>query len=264
MRLDRRDFLKCSAAGVAGLAAVRAVLPASVSPAAEGRSAAGSSQKPKRWAMVVDLQKCFEGKAKACVSACHQWHNVPEWPEERLEVKWIWEEKFSRLFPDQSFEHMPATLRERPVLALCNHCANPPCVRVCPTKATFKRPDGIVAMDMHRCIGCRFCIAACPYGARSFNWKNPREAENLKHQINLEYPTRARGVVEKCNFCAERLAAGLQPICVERAEDAALIFGDLNDPASKVTHVLAAGFAIRRKPSLETDPQVYYLISAMR
>jgi molybdopterin-containing oxidoreductase family iron-sulfur binding subunit len=260
MGLNRREFLKRSGATAAGLIGAPSLLSALADASTPAGPQAAPTQKTQRWAMVVDVQKCLQGKCKGCVKACHEWHNVPEWDEERLEVKWIWEEMFSRLFSDQTYEHMPVLLSNKSVLALCNHCANPPCVRVCPTKATFQQPDGIVAMDMHRCIGCRFCIAACPYGARSFNWKNPREAKNLMQRINPDYPTRARGVVEKCNFCAERLARGQMPACVERAEDDALVFGDLNDPHSKIVQTLASNFAIRRRPNLETDPQVYYLI----
>jgi Fe-S-cluster-containing dehydrogenase component len=108
----------------------------------------------------------------------------------------------SRTMPTHTSEEMD----HRPFLVLCNHCENPPCVRACPTQATFKREsDGIVLMDFHRCIGCRFCMAACPYGSRSFNFRDPRPFIE-EHQQSI--PTRMKGVVEKCNFCAERLAVG--------------------------------------------------------
>jgi len=260
MRWDRREFLRHSSAAAAGLVGVGSLVNLGAGAAAPANAPEGARPNLKRWAMVVDVQKCLAGKTKGCVQGCNEAHNIPQWNDERLEVKWIWEEKFSRLFPDETYEHMPAALRTVPAPALCNHCANPPCVRVCPTQATFRRSDGIVGMDMHRCIGCRFCITACPYGARSFNWKDPREAENLKEHINPSYPTRARGVVEKCTFCVERLAKGRLPACVEAAEDEALIFGDLNDPNSKIVQTLESSFTIRRRPNLETEPQVYYLI----
>jgi len=269
MGLDRRDFLKISAAAAAALAGASPIIAA----IAKGEVPTGAKESAaaavKRYAMVIDVEKCLAGKSKGCVKACHEWHNVPDWREangavDKLhEVKWIWEEEFSHVFPDEVHPHMPNGLEKRSVLTLCNHCANPPCVRVCPTQATFKRAqDGIVAMDMHRCIGCRFCIAACPYGSRSFNWKDPRQAENLKKHINPDYPTRSKGVVEKCNFCVERLAAGKQPACVEAAQDDALIFGDLNDPDpnTKLAKALNSNFTIRRKPGLGTEPQVYYII----
>jgi molybdopterin-containing oxidoreductase family iron-sulfur binding subunit len=155
---------------------------------------------------------------------------------------------------------VPPEVEHKPIMVLCNHCENPPCVRVCPTKATFKREsDGIVIMDMHRCIGCRFCMAACPYGARSFNFYDPRQflPERLP---NPDYPTRTKGVVEKCNFCAERLADGKLPACVEAAKDGQLLFGDLDDPRSSVRKALRERYSIRRKPDLGTQPSVYYLV----
>ena len=142
------------------------------------------------------------------------------------------------------------------VLALCNHCEKPPCVPVCPVKATFKRADGIVMMDYHRCIGCRYCVAACPYGARSFNWEDPRP---YIRKIDPGYPTRTRGVVEKCNFCEERLVKGLMPACVEACSKG-LAFGDLNDSGSAVRRLLSSRHAMRRKAYLGTKPDVFYLI----
>src|SRR4030043_1550809 len=149
-------------------------------------------------------------------------------------------------------------MKEKPMLVLCNHCDNPPCVRVCPTQATFKRAeDGIVMMDYHRCIGCRFCIAGCPYGARSMNYRDPRP---FIKKLNPEFPTRTKGVVEKCNFCEERLGKGMMPACVEACPEKALVFGDLEDPRSEVRQLLSSRFAIRRKSELGTGPQIYYLV----
>jgi molybdopterin-containing oxidoreductase family iron-sulfur binding subunit len=148
-------------------------------------------------------------------------------------------------------------VEHRPFLVLCNHCENPPCVRACPTKATFKRPeDGIVMMDFHRCIGCRFCMAACPFGARSFNYRDPRPA--LK-QTNKQFPTRMKGVVEKCSFCVERLAEGKLPACVE-ASEGKLAFGDLFDEKSNVRELIKTHYTIRRKVNLGTEPAVYYIV----
>jgi len=111
-------------------------------------------------------------------------------------------------------------------------------------------------MDFHRCIGCRFCMAACPYGSRSFNFRDPRPA--IEHQ-DSGFPTRMKGVVEKCNFCAERLAVGKMPACVE-ASNGAMAFGDLEDPDSTVRKLLEANYTVRRKPSLGSGPTVYYII----
>ena len=121
-------------------------------------------------------------------------------------------------------------------------------------------------MDQHRCIGCRFCMAACPFGARSFNWGDPRKAPkklNPNFPTNRDYPTRTKGVVEKCNLCAERLARGKFPACVEAAEEiekSAMIFGDLDDANSDVREALGLYYSIRRKPELGTGPNIYYIV----
>ena len=180
------------------------------------------------------------------------------------EVKWIWQTPFDHAFPESENEFMKEYVKESmkglPFIVLCNHCDNPPCVRVCPTKATFRRPDGIVMMDYHRCIGCRFCMAACPYGARSLNWQDPRPFIKTE-QLNREFPTRTRGVVEKCTFCDERLAKGLMPACVDACKDfKALVFGDLEDPKSEISELLRKNPSIRRKPQLGTQPSVYYIL----
>jgi molybdopterin-containing oxidoreductase family iron-sulfur binding subunit len=134
-------------------------------------------------------------------------------------------------------------------------------VRVCPTQATWKREDGIVAMDWHRCIGCRYCMAACPYGSRSFNWMDPRPY--IKNP-NPEFPTRTKGVVEKCTFCTERLAGPgghpRPPACVEACPEKALVFGNLADPRSPIRELLATRSHIRRKPELGTGPDVFYIV----
>ena len=173
-------------------------------------------------------------------------------------IKWFWLDKYDRVFPDDMNAHINDTTRQADYPLLCNHCTNPPCVRVCPTQATYRMEDGIVAMDYHRCIGCRFCMAGCPYGARSFNFVDPRKY--LSDPVpNPTFPTRMIGVVEKCTFCAERLAVGKMPACVE-ASGGKILFGDLEDPNSTVRQALAANYSIRRKPNLGTQPGVYYLI----
>ncbi len=172
------------------------------------------------------------------------------------EVKWIWTDTFDAAFPEQAMDLPADTLAKRPFLLLCNHCENPPCVRVCPTRATFKREDGIVVMDYHRCIGCRSCMSGCPYGARSFNFTDPQP---FVDSPNMKYPMRTRGVVEKCSFCVERLSKGKKPLCVEAA-NAAFLFGDLTDALSPVRKALENNIAVRRKPSLGTGPGVYYIL----
>jgi len=211
----------------------------------------------RQWAMVIDT-RMFESAAdlEPLIEACHKIHNVPSIDHPRHEIKWIWEEEFKHAFPSQELRFLPERIEHLPFLVLCNHCEDPPCVRACPTKATFKREDGIVLMDFHRCIGCRFCMAACPYGSRSFNFRDPRP---FIKETNLKFPTRMKGVVEKCNFCAERLAVGQMPACVE-ASNGALTFGDLEDPESDVRKLLSENFTIRRKQALGTGPAVYYII----
>ena len=224
---------------------------------ASAMSKPGSGDGP-RHAMVIDTRKCLEkGDCKECALACHKVHNVPEIAGKAHEVKWIWKEDFNHAFPEQEHDFLPKHLAGQKLPVLCNHCENPPCVRVCPTTATWKRDDGIVMMDWHRCIGCRYCVAACPYGSRSFNWRDPRPYID---EINADFPTRSRGVVEKCTFCDERLAQGQMPACVEACEDKCLVFGDLEDPGSEVRRLLEKRHAVRRKAGLGTQPEVYYLV----
>ena len=212
----------------------------------------------KRWAMVIDLKKCLvEEGCKKCINACHKIHNVPDFGNPKDEIKWIWKEPYEQAFLDQENYYQKDNLKDKPVPIFCNHCDNPPCVRVCPTEATWKREDGIVMMDWHRCIGCRYCMAACPYGSRSFNWRDPRP---FIKDIDPEFPTRTKGVVEKCTFCDERIAKGQQPACVEACTEKAMFFGDLNDPKSNVRELLKENFSIRRKPELGTNPEIYYLV----
>ena len=211
----------------------------------------------RQWAMVIDTRKLTDPRLlEAVIAACHTGHNVPAVPPPQ-DVKWIWHDDIDAAFTEgEGPPHRPQEIHDRRFLLLCNHCVNPPCVRVCPTGATFRREDGIVAMDPHRCIGCRYCMAACPYGSRSFNFQEPRSY--LAH-ISPAYPPRARGVVEKCTFCAERLAAGEMPLCVE-ASEGAIVFGDMEDPASPVRVLLSENISFRRKPALGTLPCVYYIV----
>ena len=215
-----------------------------------------------RLGMVIDIRKFIENKemADACIDACNKAHNIPHFSRKKDEIKWIWQTGYENAFPEHSSYYRNEEIEQNEVLVLCNHCDSPPCVRACPTKATFKAKNGIVAMDYHRCIGCRFCMAACPYGARSFNWRDPREGLDMD-KLNREFPTRMRGVVEKCNFCAERLGRGQQPACVEvTGTSKAMIFGDLNDPNSEIRQVLKEKYTIQRKPSLGTHPSVFFII----
>ncbi len=270
MSMDRRHFIKIAGiSSILGLgasvaSATHTIWEKGLEPPQVGANKEALTA--KKWAMVVDMSKFkTDEDFKKTIAACHLTHNVPDLRNPdgsvntRHEIKWIWETAYERAFPGQENKFMDERLKEMPFLVLCNHCENPPCVRVCPTKATFKLPDGITMQDMHRCIGCRFCMAACPYGARSFNYVDPRTA--LKPEvINKEYPTRSKGVVEKCTFCSERLQYGKMPACVEAAPKGGLIFGDIEDVNSPVRKIVETKLTIRRKPELGTGPTVYYLI----
>jgi molybdopterin-containing oxidoreductase family iron-sulfur binding subunit len=263
MKSSRRRFMKLAGIAALGLGAQPAIK--AIAPAAEQGPQPQYAQGPnvltaKQWAMVIDARR-FSTAAdlEPMIEACHKLHNVPHFTEKRHEIKWIWETHFHNAFPDSANRFLSEETEHRPYLVLCNHCENPPCVRACPTQATFKREsDGIVMMDMHRCIGCRFCMAACPYGSRSFNFVEPLKGL-VEKEINLKYPRRMKGVVEKCTFCVERLAEGQMPACVE-ASGGAIVFGDLSDPESEVRQVLRENFTIRRKQNLGTEPCVYYIV----
>ncbi len=265
MQSSRRNFLKIAGLSAVGISGAKPVLDAF---AAEGHGDERTEFEIRKnekaltaqqWGMVIDTRK-FESAAdlEPLIEACHSLHNVPHIDENKVrhEVKWIWEDEYKHVFPTLAGKFVDERTEHLPFLALCNHCENPPCVRACPTKATFKREDGIVLMDFHRCIGCRFCMAACPYGSRSFNFKDPRP---FIKERNPEFPTRMKGVVEKCNFCAERLAVGKKPACVE-ASNGAIAFGDMNDPESEVRELLKSNYTIRRKKGLGTEPAVYYIV----
>jgi Fe-S-cluster-containing dehydrogenase component len=271
MAPTRREFLKAagvSAVGLtvsAGLARAAAVIEAPAAPApppATPASPPAEGRLPlrpltaRRWAMVVEPRRCPPG-CTDCIAACHRAHNVPDFGNPKDDVHWIALEPLPQVLPALAHPRLAEAVRTLPLLVLCNHCENPPCVRVCPTKATFQRPDGIVMMDYHRCIGCRFCMAACPYGARSMNYRDPRP---FIPRLNPDFPTRAQGVVEKCNFCEERLARGILPACVAACRQKALTFGDLDDPRSAVRSLLGKSLSLRRRPELGTGPQVYYIL----
>ena len=209
-----------------------------------------------RWGMLIDMRKCIEGCQK-CVDACRLAHNVPDFGNARYQVDWLQKSPYHEVFPTSGEGFIGKERTAKLFPSLCNHCAEPPCVTACPTQATFKRFDGIVALDYHRCTGCRSCMASCPYGAISFNWKEPRPAIKA---LNDSYPTREKGVVEKCNFCSERLLKGKMPACVEACPEKTLTFGDLNDPKSGIRQLLEKNQTMQRKPELGTLPSVFYII----
>ena len=261
MNDNRRNFLKRIGYAAAGAWCALPLLGA-VRSATQG-DAKDASPTGKQLGLVIDIRRCLREEIRAaCVEACHREHNVPRIPSAKEEVKWLWSERFEDAFPDEAHPYVADSLKGKPVLVLCNHCTHPACVKVCPTEATWKRQrDGIVMMDMHRCIGCRYCIAACPYGARSFNWRDPRPY--IQGPFS-SYPRRSKGVVEKCNFCEERLREGLEPACVAAVRkvsggEGAMVFGDLSDPNSDVSRLLRQKATICRRLSLGTGPNVFYI-----
>ncbi len=267
--IDRRDFIKAAgvsaALGLGALGSLELWKPGQLEASSKEKGQEHKPPKP-RYVMIVDVKKMTEADIQKAQDACHGAHNVPDVPKvngkPKHEIKWIWKETFEGLFAGQAHDLMDKDNKNRPMAAMCNHCANPPCVRVCPTKATFSRKDGIVAMDPHRCIGCRFCMAGCPYGSRSFNFVDPRP--HIK-KWNDEYPTRTIGVVEKCSFCSERLAKGKKPACVEvlKAKQA-LVFGMSDDEyIKKILNKSGAVVAVR-KAELSTQPSVFYILGYLK
>jgi len=176
--------------------------------------------------MLIDLTRCQDG-CNECMKACRHENNVSYHHDKRWDNHWIRKVQIKSI----DSEHGEA----KDVLLLCNHCDNPPCAQVCPVRATYKRDDGIVIVDHHRCIGCRYCMIACPYNARQFNFKDAHE------WANKDQPKRSHGVAESCTLCAHRLDRGQPPACVEACANAgfhALAVGDLNDSNDPVTHTI--------------------------
>lgn len=214
----------------------------------------------RKWVMVIDLQKCIG--CKACTVACNTENNLPP----GVLYRPVMEEERG------TFPHVRRTFIPRP----CMHCDNPPCVEVCPVKATTKRPDGIVDMDYSVCIGCRNCMAACPYGARTFDFGDfhgrgtpeimayeTRPVMEYGKEWNRSPKTNSSpvGNVRKCHFCLHRLHAGMLPSCVTTCLGAGVFFGDLNNKASLVSELLGSKRnTMRLKEELGTKPSVFYLM----
>jgi len=244
--MDRRDFVK-TAGGLFLLGASSAYAVRVLTKSFTGGAKKVPATTGVRWGMVIDLTKCREG-CTACINACREENNVAYHGDSRWDVHWIRKVKLEK----RGDGHGPG----KPMILLCNHCDNPPCAQVCPVQATYKRHDGIVIIDHHRCIGCRYCMIACPYNARYFNFKES------DHWPNKDFPKRSHGVAEACTLCAHLLAIGQPPACVaacERIGANVLHVGDLNDPYSNVSRLIAGSPAKRIRDDLGTEPKVYYI-----
>jgi Fe-S-cluster-containing dehydrogenase component len=276
-KISRKDFLKLSS--LAGLAIATSGLPASVL-AAEGNTKKAAAALPKegadilirmqddlsraltkpvktrKWAMALDVRKCIG--CYACTIACKAENVSPPGVVYRrvLDLE-------TGTYPHLKRDFVPV---------LCNHCENPPCVTACPVKATKKREDGIVDMDYLKCIGCRACLNACPYGSRQsdfgkFYTKRTPRLEGYETRPAFEYKKewpRASGKspignARKCHFCIHRIERGVLPACVTTCVGKATYFGDKEDQNSLVSELIAKSKTMRMKESLDTKPRVYYI-----
>jgi molybdopterin-containing oxidoreductase family iron-sulfur binding subunit len=234
---DRRDFLKLGAA-VAGTAVAPGVLLYGI---AHGRAPEEGASSKVRWGMLIDTSKCATG-CTACVSACNT-ENGLSGETGPQDSQWI---------RKMNIKHLETGV-EHNLPMLCQHCEHPPCVDVCPTGASMKRADGIVLVDRHICIGCRYCMMACPYKARSF------VHETLTDQ-NPEVP-RGRGCVEACTFCVQRVDRDEQPACVAACNSdghQAMLFGDLNNPESDIAKAMKTYASTEVRADLGLNTGVRY------
>jgi molybdopterin-containing oxidoreductase family iron-sulfur binding subunit len=239
MSLNRRDFL-----GITGAAAAVAALPGlRLIELAQARAPEEAAAKLQRWGLLIDANKCADG-CTACVDACFTENGVTGHGRPATDAQWI----------------RKVTLKDKhtgyvqTLPLMCQHCEHPPCVDVCPTGASFKRADGIVLVDKHICIGCRYCMMACPYKARSFIHENTRDQK--------PHAPRGKGTVESCTLCVHKVDRGDNTTaCAEACKKAghnAILFGDLNDAGSEIRKQLAARPSTQIRPDLNLNTGVRY------
>jgi molybdopterin-containing oxidoreductase family iron-sulfur binding subunit len=239
----RRWLGMTAAAGAAGLMLAPGVRLIEAAQAAAPQGAAGAGANPKvRWGLLIDATKCASG-CTDCVDACNTENGLDPRPTP-TSAQWMRKVEIKEI----------KTGRQSSVPMMCQHCAEPPCVDVCPTGASFKRVDGIVLVDRHICIGCRYCMMACPYKARSF------VHETLTEQ-KPDVP-RGKGCVESCTLCVHRIDKGekttaCQDACT-RAGHGAIVFGDLNDPQSEIAQRVRQAASVQLRSDLRVDPGVRY------
>jgi molybdopterin-containing oxidoreductase family iron-sulfur binding subunit len=236
----RRAWLGVAAAGLAGVMLAPGVRLIEIARAAPART--GGADPAVRWGMLIDTTKCAPG-CEDCVTAC-QTENGLGTPTRPTDARWIRKIEIKEI----------KTGRQASVPVMCQHCAEPPCVDVCPTGASFKRADGIVLVDRHSCIGCRYCMMACPYKARSF----------VHEPLTDQHPDvpRGKGCVESCTLCVHRLDRGEKTTaCAEacsKAGHGAIVFGDLNDPGSEIARRVREIQTTQLRADLKLDPGVRY------
>jgi molybdopterin-containing oxidoreductase family iron-sulfur binding subunit len=235
----RRGFIGFlgAALGVSVVALAPGLRLIEVSQAGTGGKAASSKV---RWGMLIDSRKCSPG-CDDCVKACAEENGITETVTDlRQSAQWIRKVELKEV----------KSGRQHSLPMMCQHCAEPPCVDVCPTGASFKRADGIVLVDRHACIGCRYCMMACPYKARSF----------VHQPLTEQKPNVPRGLgcVESCNLCVHRVDSGQKPACVESCPEGAMLFGDLNDPNSEISLRIAQVNTKQVREDLRLDTGIRY------
>jgi tetrathionate reductase subunit B len=221
---DRRSFLSSMAAAAGVTLAPGVILYGITRPSpATARALDAAASSDVRWGMLIDLNRCDSG-CNECVTACGRENGLQGHDRPATDAQWIRKVEVRN----------PGTGASKSLPVMCQHCAEPPCVDVCPTGSSFKRADGIVLVDKHTCIGCRYCMMACPYKARSFIH------EALEDQ--KPHAPRGKGTVESCTMCVHRIDADRMPACVEACSHTgggAMLFGDLNDPDSEISQRVA-------------------------
>ncbi len=240
---QRRSFLGAMATA-AGLTLAPGVILYSItkSQPTEARELYAAVSSDVRWGMLIDLGRCESG-CDDCVSACAKENGLRGHGRPTTDAQWIRKVDIKD----------PQTGNSKSLPMLCQHCENPPCVDVCPTGASFKRADGIVLVDKHTCIGCRYCMMACPYKARSF------VHEVLEDQKS--FAPRGKGTVESCTLCVHRIDSDRLPACVEACSDTgggAMLFGDLNNPDSEISKRVAKYASQQIRADLGLKPGIRY------
>ena len=260
VELNRSDFLVLAGTAAGSVVAAQALTTGVLSPFGQlkqrqvtGAEAPEKASSEYHWGMVINLEKCIG--CEYCQRTCSAINDVLD-------------DKPWNIVVEDELDNGQRYFFSRP----CLHCQDAPCVEVCPVQATYHREDGLVMMDYDRCIGCRYCEVACPYDARKFNWADRSDVNPyIPTWGEAEVERRPRGVVEKCTFCVHRIDAGLAdglmpgvdrdatPACIGACPIGARAFGNLKDPNSKVSQLIANNPTLRLREELGTEPSVYYI-----